>query len=142
MYLLLLVKCPLDPDCPVVVSREEWGARYPREVANTPDRLPYMIIHHSEGPECFSQTECSQVLRDMQDQNMDSEGKSDIEFNFLISSDGTIYEGTGWNIAGSHTEGSNDVSYGICFLGDYGSHVPEPDSANAFLRLEEVRNEA
>lgn len=41
------------------------------------------------------------------------------DISFLIASDGTVYEGTGWLIIGAHTYGYNTNGTGIAFIGDY-----------------------
>lgn len=38
-------------------------------------------------------------------------------YNFLIGTDGSVYEGLGWNIVGYHTLGYNECSIGLAFIG-------------------------
>lgn len=40
------------------------------------------------------------------------EGYDDIGYNFLISTDGIVYEGRGWGVVGAHAVGYNKVSCG------------------------------
>ena len=50
--------------------------------------------------------------------NMDNMGYSDIPYNYIIDSNGSIYEGRGLN-QGAHTYGFNDRSIGVAILGNY-----------------------
>lgn len=44
---------------------------------------------------------------------------TDIGWNWLIGTDGRVYEGRGWGATGSHSAGYNYISYGIAFVGNY-----------------------
>lgn len=50
--------------------------------------------------------------------------RSDIEFNFLVSGDGAIYVGRGWENEGEHTERFNNKSIGIGFIGIFFDEPP------------------
>lgn len=43
----------------------------------------------------------------------------------MVGSDGYLYEGRGWHWVGAHTKGHNSVGYGISFIGDFTSSVPD-----------------
>lgn len=40
-------------------------------------------------------------------------------FRFLVGGDGNVYEGRGWNKTGAHSPGYNDISIGICLIGNF-----------------------
>lgn len=61
---------------------------------------------------------------------MDSKEWEDIGYNFLLGSDGLIYEGRGWNIVGRHTKNYNSCSVGIAFIGCYVKCLPPAVSIN------------
>uniref|UniRef100_A0AAZ3RJ33 Peptidoglycan recognition protein family domain-containing protein n=1 Tax=Oncorhynchus tshawytscha TaxID=74940 RepID=A0AAZ3RJ33_ONCTS len=44
--------------------------------------------------------------------------------NFVVGSDGYIYEGRGWHHLGNHTRGQNPYGYGVAFIGNYSSSLP------------------
>jgi len=46
-----------------------------------------------------------------------------------------VYEGRGWNIEGTHTLGYDDVSVGICIIGDYNNRLPLPIALSATQQL-------
>ena len=71
-------------------------------------------------------------------------GWNDIAYNYLVCEDGRVYEGRGWNVQGSQALGYNEVSIGICIIGDYNRRLPVPAALNATQELlacgvEEVR---
>lgn len=102
-----------------MVSRSEWKAKdydYTRTELSQPN---YIIIcdTREQQDECHEKRICLFYVQLMQED--DHELYGDIQFNFLIGGDGNIYEGRGWDFAGSHTEGYNNVSLSIAFLGKF-----------------------
>ena len=65
--------------------------------------------------------------------------KSPSPFSFLIGSDGSIYEGRGWNQTGAHIAGFNRCSISVSFLGNFNDHNPTLMAQGAYHRLVEVR---
>ena len=57
-----------------IYSREEWGARDPNCIDTMPTPVEYIFIHHTEGSECSSVSECGAVLRGIQNYHMDTLG--------------------------------------------------------------------
>ncbi|GJQ80201.1 putative peptidoglycan-recognition protein, partial [Trypoxylus dichotomus] len=103
--------------CPEIITRKEWNSRNVTTLEPSLRPSPYVIIHHSAGKECFDLEECYSRVRGIQDKHMDGRNWSDIGYNFLIGSDGRIYEGRGWGKIGAHARGWNTNSVGICFMG-------------------------
>ncbi|MGW0783936.1 peptidoglycan-binding domain-containing protein [Streptomyces sp. NPDC002913] len=94
-----------------IISRENWGARPPREVAKVPNsERTGFVVHYSAGPP-------SQTVRAIQNYHMDSNGWWDIGYNFLVDQGGRIYEGRGWSNEGAHTSGYNRTHIAVCFIG-------------------------
>jgi N-acetylmuramoyl-L-alanine amidase len=121
----------------IIVTREEWGAREPREpLANISVPVNMTFIHHSAGSwHGTTPSECIRQVRSIQDFHMDERGWSDIAYSFLICEDGRVYEGRGWTAEGAHTLGYNKVSLGICIIGDYTSRLPAPGAIAAAKHL-------
>ncbi|MFU0438499.1 peptidoglycan-binding protein [Streptomyces sp. BG2AG] len=94
-----------------IVSRGSWGARAPKSVVKVPasERRGF-VVHYSAGPS-------SQTVRQIQNYHMDSNGWSDIGYNFLVDTAGRIHEGRGWNNEGAHTSGYNRSHIAVCFIG-------------------------
>ena len=63
---------------------------------------------------------------------------SDIAYSFLIGSDGSIFEGRGYNKQGAHTYGYNSVGYGITFIGDFATASPTSKAISSFNKLANV----
>ncbi|KAF4520936.1 hypothetical protein B566_EDAN008911 [Ephemera danica] len=99
-----------QPGCPNIVSRSEWGARPPKSTTPMYNPVQYVVIHHTAGSTCTTQTSCSAEVRAIQNQHMDVNGWNDIGYSFLVGEDGNAYEGRGWSNVGAHAPGYNDVN--------------------------------
>ncbi|XP_053865727.1 peptidoglycan-recognition protein SC2-like [Malaclemys terrapin pileata] len=127
--------CAAALGCPTIITRSQWGARAPTSRTQLSTPVPYVIIHHTAGNPCTSQASCSQVVRGIQNYHMDSNGWSDIGYNFLIGEDGRVYEGRGWSSVGAHAYGWNSNSLGFSFLGTFSSRAPNAAALNAAKSL-------
>ncbi|MFC3997355.1 N-acetylmuramoyl-L-alanine amidase [Nocardiopsis sediminis] len=116
-----------------IVSRAAWGARPPLERTPVPlsERTEFMV-HHSETP-------TTETVKQIQDVHMDERGWSDIGYNFLIDSNGRIYEGRGWTTQGAHCPNHNRSAIGACVIGTYFTVLP---SAKALASLQALYAEA
>lgn len=88
-------------------------------------QITTLIIHHSDGSPDQTPLEIDQEHR--------AEGWACIGYNFVISGDGTVYEGRPTNVVPSAAYGYNTPSINVCLLGDFQpgtegfqSSVPEP----------------
>ncbi|MFD7867155.1 N-acetylmuramoyl-L-alanine amidase [Streptomyces sp. NPDC059783] len=114
-------------------DRSQWGARPPKEVTRVdPSSRTGFTVHYSAGP-------TSQTVRQIQNYHMDSNGWSDIGYNFLVDHDGRIFEGRGWDVVGAHATGHNTTHIGACFIGYDGDATPRALSALRALYLEANR---
>jgi len=66
---------------------------------------------------------------------MDTRGWSDIAYSFLVDDDGTVYEGRGAGVAGSHTAGDNSSSHAICAMGNFDMRRPPRALVESIARL-------
>lgn len=118
-----------------IISRRDWGARPPREERNTSwDKRTGFTVHHSAGPK-------DQSIQAIQDYHMDNRGWVDIGYNFIVRSNGDIYEGRGWLGVGAHAANHNTANVGVCVIGNYTSAEPskEVKAALAYLYAEANR---
>lgn len=95
-----------------IITRKEWGAVPPESVNRTAmaNRTGFMVH--------YSAASATQSVRDIQRFHMETRGWSDIGYNFLVrSTDGTIYEGRGWDVIGAHAAGHNVENIGVCVIG-------------------------
>lgn len=97
-----------------IILRSGWNARQPKNGPTyvSPSKREYFVVHHSGAP-------ATQTVRAIQDWCMDGRGFSDIDYNHLVrATDGTIYEGRGWDVVGAHTTNFNTSGVGICVIGN------------------------
>ncbi|GAB3224087.1 hypothetical protein GCM10027447_12330 [Glycomyces halotolerans] len=112
-----------------IISRSGWGARRPNsDIRTTWSRRTGFVVHHSGAS-------AGQSVREIQNYHMDSNGWRDIGYNFLVDSDGKIYEGRGWTGIGAHVAGHNTATIGVCVIGDYRSTMPTQEARDAVARL-------
>ncbi|CAG9857852.1 unnamed protein product [Phyllotreta striolata] len=94
-----------------------------------------VIIHHTATESCQSQAKCVFITRYIQTFHMESNGWSDIGYNFLIGGDGSVYEGRGWQFEGAHTLHWNKASIGVAFIGTFNGAVPADNMMVACRKL-------
>uniref|UniRef100_A0A8C5TWD6 Peptidoglycan recognition protein family domain-containing protein n=1 Tax=Malurus cyaneus samueli TaxID=2593467 RepID=A0A8C5TWD6_9PASS len=118
-------------ECPLIVPRCLWGARPARgsPVTLRPP-LSTLVIHHTLEPSrpCRTFGHCARDMRDIQRFHQDTRGWDDIGYNFLVGSDGSVFEGRGWHRVGAHARGHNTRSYGVAIVGDFRATTPDRDT--------------
>ncbi|NP_001037786.1 peptidoglycan recognition protein 5 [Danio rerio] len=117
------------------VSRRGWDAVQPREMTQMESPAHTVIVHHTALRFCAHPRESVTELAHIQRMHMQERGFDDIGYNFLISGDGTVYEGRGWGIVGAHAKEHNFYSVGIAFMGNLNADLPSSASLSALLRL-------
>ncbi|XP_069622922.1 N-acetylmuramoyl-L-alanine amidase isoform X2 [Ranitomeya imitator] len=115
-------------ECPAVIPRCMWEAKpYIGTPTLLKPPLAHVYIHHTYEPSqpCRSFQECTADMRSMQRFHQVDRGWDDIGYSFVVGSDGYLYEGRGWHWVGAHTKGHNSIGYGISFIGDFTTLVPD-----------------
>ena len=115
---------------PAIFTRAQWGAD--ESWRDGPPRYNSTIlqahIHHSASGNGYSQAQVPALIRSFYKYHTHSLGWSDIAYNFLVDSFGSIWEGRygGMDkpVRGAHTLGFNASSTGICVIGNYDSAQP------------------
>lgn len=85
--------------------------------------VSHVIVHHAAGSN--TNTNYTQVVRDIYLYHTQVNGWSDIGYNYLVAQNGTIYSGRDPgngdqdNVMGAHFCGANTGTMGICMLGNY-----------------------
>lgn len=121
------------------VTRSQWNAREAKNntILSTP--VPYVVIHHSFIPSaCYTYSECCRAMKSMQDFHVDDRGWWDVGYNFAVGSDGSAYEGRGWQSMGAHALHFNTVSIGICIIGDWQVTLPPQKQLQTVKELIQV----
>lgn len=114
---------------PDIVTRREWGAN---ERGTTPVSsstwLKAMYVHHTAGPNNYSQSRASAVVRSIWAFHTRSRGWPDIGYQFLVDRFGRIYEGRRGSIAGlpvgAQAGGYNASTIGVAVMGNHTSVTP------------------
>lgn len=115
------------------ITQEEWRSGLPApNYSRSFTRVNHVVIHHSAGSN--SNTNFTQVVRDIYIYHTEVNGWSDIGYNYLIAQNGEIYTGRDPeggaqdNVRGAHFCGSNTGTMGVCLLGNYETAVPSPET--------------
>ncbi|XP_063304444.1 N-acetylmuramoyl-L-alanine amidase isoform X1 [Pelobates fuscus] len=115
-------------ECPSIIPRCMWRAKpYNGNPTLLKTPLSQIYIHHTYTPSqpCTSFQDCSKDMQSMQNFHQQDRGWDDIGYSFVAGSDGYLYEGRGWHWVGAHTKGHNTVGYGVSFIGNFMSLLPE-----------------
>ncbi len=122
------------------IPQSEWRAgldapSYTRSFTN----VSHVVIHHAAGSNTNSNY--TQVVRDIYEYHRDVNGWSDIGYNYLIAQDGSIYAGRDPgageqdNVLGAHFCGKNGGTMGICLLGNFETATPSVSSLESLESL-------
>ncbi|XP_063287743.1 peptidoglycan recognition protein 1-like [Pelobates fuscus] len=136
LVILLLAFCAITHGCPTILSKSAWGGKAAKCSSNRlPRPVKFVIIHHTAGEFCSSQSTCSAQARIAQKHHMDNQGWCDIGYNFLVGEDGQVYEGRGWANVGVHAPPYNSISIRISFIGTFTNRAPSASALNAAQSL-------
>lgn len=104
----------------ILVTRDQWGARDPRD-PHTPIQTPsaHLILHHfaADWPGAAGMRRC-------QDLHMDDRGYDDVAYSMMVDAD-AVYVGRGPGVQGAHTKGWNRDAHAVAAAIDGASHVAD-----------------
>lgn len=108
--------CPCPQ--PTYVTRTGWNCP---QGATSPSftTVTHLIVHHSAGSNTSANWPA--VVLSIWNSHVNTNGWSDIGYNWLIDPNGVLYEGRGGgnNVVGAHFCGFNGGTMGTCMLGTY-----------------------
>lgn len=84
--------------------------------------VPYVLLSHSVTSQCNNLRTCKSVIKNMQDYHFFKQ-LADIAYNFLVDSNGNVYEGRGWLKRNSAVSFVNGRNIDINFIGDYSKSI-------------------
>ena len=90
---------------------------------NVPNKI---ILHHAEASKC--------TVEDIHSWHLNN-GWAGIGYHYFIRKDGSVYKGRPDGAIGSHCQGSNTGSLGICFEGNYMKETMPTAQHNAGIDL-------
>lgn len=125
-----------------IVQRDQWGALKMHGDTKLVSLLTRVIIMDTKTETCDDPTACEIFVRKRQAETYSNFVHGfllkDIPENFLIASDGTIYEGRGFTYEGQHTYDLATTSYnynviGVSFIGDFNHTQLSQKQEEAFI---------
>jgi hypothetical protein len=132
-------------DKPAIIAASEWrkGLIPPKE-APIKTAVKHVIVHHSAGSNTI--TNFLEAVRNIYTFHTtpppNGNGWNDVGYNFLITQDGTIFQGRdgqgimdGDNVLGAHFCGKNNGTMGICLLGNYNEVQPTNIAIKSLINL-------
>lgn len=121
------------------ITRKEWGCPDGSNSRNPTFTQPtHLIVHHSFTP-LFLPNEA--MVLSIWNYHVNSNGWSDIGYNWLITPDGTIFEGRGSNenrskyVLGAHFCSKNSNTIGVCLIGDFTAEPPAPLAMQSLIKV-------
>jgi len=113
-----------------VWSRQQWGARLPKQrVPLTPPQT-MAVIHHTVSAWPANVDQAAATCRQIQAYHMDTLSWADIGYSWLIGA-GTVFEGRGWGIAQAAQEGYNSTAISFAVIGDGTQREASPADIDA-----------
>ena len=115
---------------PRVVSRSEWDANSPNGSFSTNFNPRKVVIHHTAGTKGGAT-----IVKRIQRDHQNNRGWTDIGYHFLVSPDGTVFEGRPENVKAAHVAGANSYCLGISAIGHYSNYRCDDPCWNSIVRL-------
>jgi len=118
-----------------VIKSLDWNEL--RRPMSIKDEKKSLVIHHTAGPRADTLEEGKEVMKSLQEAHTFTNGWGDIWYNFLIDSEGNIYEwraGGRW-VIGAHTSWNNTSSIGISLMGNFEDTEPTDQMRDALTVL-------
>ena len=116
----------------LIKSRNSWGAKTTR--CTTRHKPTKATIHHSVTPNNDSLSFQAR-LRQIQNFHQSVRGWCDIGYHYLISKDGSVWQGRNADLQGAHVGGNNHGNLGISFLGTFSNVKPSGAQLNSAAKL-------
>lgn len=125
---------------PRIRSRQAWGADESlRSGEPSYGRVKAGFVHHTVNANDYSRADVPAIIRGIYAYHTQSQGWSDIGYNFLVDRFGRIWMGRFGGrrraVIGAHTYGYNHLSTGVAAIGNFEERRPTLDMQRAFGHL-------
>ncbi len=125
---------------PRIRSRKQWGANESmRDGFAGYGKIRAGFVHHTVNANNYSRSDVPAIIRGIYAYHTQSQGWSDIGYNFLVDRFGRIWEGRWGGIArpviGAHTYGYNEKSFAMAAIGNFQTVRPRPAVLRAYARV-------
>lgn len=117
---------------PDIITRAQWGAdeSIRRGVPAYNPTVKVGFVHHTVNSNNYTPEQAAGIVRGIYAYHVQSNGWSDIGYNYLVDRYGRAYEGRAGGIDryvfGAHTGGFNTDSFGVSLIGDFSTATPPP----------------
>jgi hypothetical protein len=127
---------------PAIVTRAQWGAdeSLRGDFAGYGQTIKAAFVHHTATASDYTSADVPEIIRGIYAFHTQTNGWSDIGYNFLVDRFGRVFEGR-WGgmdkpVIGAHTGGFNTDTVGVAVLGNYEEDpVPTSTVVPAFGRI-------
>ncbi|CAN5889925.1 N-acetylmuramoyl-L-alanine amidase [soil metagenome] len=128
------------PPRPRIRSRKKWGANESmRDGFAGYGKIRLGFVHHTVNANNYSRRDVPAIIRGIYAYHTQSQGWSDIGYNFLVDRFGRIWEGRWGGIArpviGAHTYGYNEKSFAMAAIGNFETARPRRSVLRAYARV-------
>jgi hypothetical protein len=130
----------LPPAGLTINPRSTWATSHPPRGALDVEDVRFLLVHHSASRNGHTAEDVPGILREWYDFHTGPQrGWSDIAYNFIVDSEGGIWEGREGSLAGAvagdATGGNQGFSQLVCVIGDYSEERPTPESLESLARM-------
>ncbi len=125
---------------PAIYSRAQWGAdESMRNGFAGYGEIRAGFVHHTVNANDYSRDDVPAILRGIYAYHTQSQGWSDVGYNFLVDRFGRIWEGR-WGgirrpVIGAHTSGFNEEGFAMSAIGNFEVAQPTKEMIRAYRRL-------
>ena len=134
-----LTQTGLAVAAPMIRPRADWATDRPPQGPLADEEVRFLVVHHSASHNGHNGAEAPAIIRSFYDFHTSGRGWNDIAYNFLIDSDGGMWEGRAGSldgpVAGDATGGNQGFSQLVCVIGDYNAAEPTPASLASLVSL-------
>lgn len=126
---------------PTILSRADWGAdeSIRRGSPSYSATVKVGFVHHTDTANDYTLAQTPSVIRSIYAYHVQSNGWSDIGYNYLVDRFGRTWEGRYGGITraviGAHTGGFNLDTFGTSLIGNYMSVAPSTATLTALEQL-------
>ena len=126
---------------PKIFSRAQWGAD--ERMRDAPSLHYYEVhagfVHHTVNANGYTREQVPSIIRGIYAYHTQSQGWSDIGYNFLVDRFGRVWEGRYGGVdrpvVGAHTLGYNDNAFAASAIGNFETARPSRRMIRAYGRL-------
>lgn len=124
---------------PTIIPRSAWAGNLKPKSSPSMGQVQVAFVHHTVNGNTYQPEQSAGIVRAIAEYHMDSNGWSDIGYNFLVDRYGQIFEGRAGGIdrpvIGAQAVGWNSFSTGIAIIGTFESEAAPDAALNAVAAL-------